>query len=184
MNRPRLLRSAFALAFSSLAILPATSGQAAGERAPSVVPAAVAPQPRTESVTASRDWTPGRWAVYLTNQERRSRGLAALKIADAPRTAAYWQSKYQASTRTMSHTGPGGSDAGDRLTRLGYPWKFWAENVAAGQTTATQVVRAWMNSPGHRAAMLRPDARHIGVARKISGSGVPYWTMVITNRYY
>ena len=180
MKRPRLVRSSIALVAAALIAVPVGTGHAAPAHHPESAPAAVA-RHRAPSVAQNRaEWSPARRAVYLTNQHRRRNGLVALRIADDPRTAAYWQSKYQAYRRTMQHTGPGGTDAGDRLSRLGYRWSFWAENVAAGQTTASQVVGAWWNSPGHRANMLNPSARHIGVARKVASNGVPYWTMVIT----
>ena len=99
-----------------------------------------------------------------------------------PRVTVVRQSRWQASIDEMTHVGPRGGDAGDRLTSVGYPWHLWGENVAAGQRTAYQVVRAWMASPGHRANMLNPAARHIAVARRVSADGTPYWTLVITAR--
>jgi uncharacterized protein YkwD len=58
---------------------------------------------------------------------------------------------------------------------LGYRWSAWGENVAMGYLTPRAVMRAWMNSPGHRANILSRSFRHIGVRR--SGNGTLYWTM-------
>jgi uncharacterized protein YkwD len=44
-----------------------------------------------------------------------------------------------------------------------------------GYLTPRAVMRAWMNSPGHRANILSRSFRHIGVRR--SGNGTLYWTM-------
>jgi uncharacterized protein YkwD len=182
VKRPRLVRPLVTLVAASVIAVPVGVSHAAPAQQPESAAAEVARR-QTPTVAANkRDWSPARWAVYITNQHRRRHGLVALRIADDPRMAAYWQSKYQAYRRTMSHYGPGGTDAGDRLSRLGYRWSMWGENVAAGQQTASQVVNAWLNSPGHRANMLNPNARHIGVARKIASNGVPYWTMVLTAR--
>ena len=37
------------------------------------------------------------------------------------------------------------------------------ENIAMGQITPAEVVRDWMNSPGHRANILDPSYVYIGV---------------------
>lgn len=60
-------------------------------------------------------------------------------------------------------------------------WVMAAENIAAGQETS-QVVDAWINSPGHRANMLA-DHTHIGIgAVTVPGSRYTrYFTQVFAN---
>ena len=65
-------------------------------------------------------------------------------------------------TRKFSHTRPDGTDSSTALYENGVSCSC-GENIAAGQKTPEAVVRAWMNSPGHKAAILDPDATHIGV---------------------
>ena len=74
---------------------------------------------------------------------------------------------------TMSHTGSDGSSPGDRLTRAGYLWSAYGENVAYGYATAEQVMAGWMASPGHRANILTCSFKEIGVGFAQPGS---YWT--------
>jgi uncharacterized protein YkwD len=50
-----------------------------------------------------------------------------------------------------------------------------AENLAMGQRTSREVVRDWMNSPGHRANILNRRHRRIGVAAFITPRGTIYW---------
>ena len=50
-----------------------------------------------------------------------------------------------------------------------------AENIAAGQSSSDQVIQDWMNSPGHRANMLNPSYRRIGVAAYRAPNGQIYW---------
>ncbi|RKP10234.1 hypothetical protein THASP1DRAFT_27962, partial [Thamnocephalis sphaerospora] len=50
------------------------------------------------------------------------------------------------------------------------------ENVAAGQPSADAVFHSWMNSPQHRANMMKPTNTHIGVGIAARG-GQLYWTM-------
>ncbi|WP_329166925.1 CAP domain-containing protein (plasmid) [Streptomyces sp. NBC_01717] len=62
----------------------------------------------------------------------------------------------------------GGPDA-----RRGYPEPA-AENIARGQANAPFVVRAWMNSPGHRANIVGAGLAAIGVGVHLALNG-PWW---------
>ena len=78
----------------------------------------------------------------------------------------------------VEHEGSDGSNPGDRATRAGYRWRSIAENVAAGQTTARQVVQEWIRSPVHCAALMGADFTDMGVAYAVdmkSDAGI-YWS--------
>jgi uncharacterized protein YkwD len=102
------------------------------------------------------------------NQERTSRGLTALRRVGALDAAAQ---SYSAAMRDataggdvfLSHTGPDGSSLPDRIDRSRYRWNTIGENIAAGQRSPGEVVGAWMSSEGHRANILDPDFRDIGI---------------------
>jgi len=54
-----------------------------------------------------------------------------------------------------------------RIRQYGAPGPAFGENLAwgvGGAATAATVVRMWLNSPGHRANLLRPGFRRVGVA--------------------
>jgi uncharacterized protein YkwD len=84
----------------------------------------------------------------------------------------------------LSHTGSDGSDPGQRITRAGYIWRTYGENVAAGYTTPESVVAGWMQSDGHRANILNPAFRDIGVGYAYGASSTykHYWTQVFAAR--
>jgi len=65
----------------------------------------------------------------------------------------------------FSHYDPtdGCSSPGERLSAAGYAYSNWAENVAAGHATAAATMAQWMGSAGHRANILHPGMREIGV---------------------
>ena len=73
----------------------------------------------------------------------------------------------------MTHVGSDGSNAGQRITRAGFRWSSWAENLASGYTSSSAVVWAWLNSSGHRANMLNPRFRWMGVG--IAYAHGRYW---------
>lgn len=117
--------------------------------------------------------------VAITNNERAAAGLPALSVSPALEQAAAGHSGYQASRNRMSHTGSGGSSAGTRITAAGYRWRTWGENVAAGYPNCAEVMRGWMNSPGHRANILNGAFTQIGIAAATASNGTIYWTMVL-----
>lgn len=118
--------------------------------------------------------------VRLTNLERAAAGLAPLVTHPAVTLAAVLHSQDQAAHGTMSHIGSDGSDGGVRLTRAGFAWRLWGENVARGQLTARDVMAAWMGSAGHRTNILNDWFTTIGVGTAVDAAGTRYWTMVLT----
>ena len=77
--------------------------------------------------------------------------------------------------RYLGHTGSDGSSAGDRIDRVGYAWRSFAENAATGQYSPAEVVEGWMNSPGHRANILNPKLEEIGIGFSLDTNGSTYW---------
>jgi uncharacterized protein YkwD len=75
--------------------------------------------------------------------------------------------------QSMSHTGSDGSSPGDRITRAGYDWRTYGENVAYGYPTPESVMAGWMSSPGHKANILNCAFKEIGVGMAKDGY---YWT--------
>lgn len=97
--------------------------------------------------------------IRLTNLERNRRGLSTLKPVPEMMSFSRSWSKVQAGSRMHHSRGSG-----------------YAENVAVGQETPAAVMRAWLNSPGHRRNILSPNYRYIGVGYVVDGRGRPYWT--------
>ncbi len=114
--------------------------------------------------------------VRLANVEREKAGCAALSIDDKLMTAAQRHSQDQADNKKMSHDGSNGSSPGDRLDDVNYQWRTYGENVAWNQQSPAAVMKAWMNSPGHKANILNCSFTEIGVG--IATSNGPYWTQV------
>lgn len=116
----------------------------------------------------------------LVNAERTARGLAPLQFAAQLNAAAFAHTQRQASDGAIFHVDPrDGSNPGDRISRAGYGFSTWGENVAAGYPTAAAVMQGWMNSQGHCQNILNPAFTEIGVGF-VSG-GVRYnqfWTQV------
>jgi uncharacterized protein YkwD len=53
-----------------------------------------------------------------------------------------------------------------------------AENIAAGQRSAAEVVVGWMDRPGHRHNILNAQLHQIGVGHATGGTYGVLWTQV------
>lgn len=101
--------------------------------------------------------------VELVNLRRKEAGLGPVKINVTLTACAQQYSQVQAAQGAINHTGPDGSNPGQRLTRCGYTWKHYGENLAAGYINADEVMTAWMNSPGHRKNIMNGKLKEIGI---------------------
>lgn len=137
------------------------------------VPQAPAPAPSPEQQAAAQ-------VVDVLNAERSGRGLAPYAWQAQVGNAAQLHSADMANRRQMSHTGGDGSSVGQRITRAGFRWRAVGENVAFGYRDARSVVRAWLDSSGHRPQMLG-SYTYIGVGLAYSATGVPYWTLDVAS---
>jgi uncharacterized protein YkwD len=114
------------------------------------------------------------WVMRLVNDVRRRRGLAVLRPDERLRTSARGHSTRMARLGFFAHHDPDGAGPADRMRAAGHPAPG-AENIAAGQLTAAEVMHAWMNSPEHRANILDPGLLSIGVGVSLEPGG-PWWT--------
>lgn len=114
--------------------------------------------------------TLARATLCLLNRQRRAHGMAKLSFSKRLGKAARGHSAEMASRKYFSHNSRSGASFIDRIRRAGYLSRArrWSvgENIAwgtGGLSTPRSIVRAWMNSPGHRANILNRNFRHIGI---------------------
>jgi uncharacterized protein YkwD len=124
--------------------------------------------------------------LCLHNQIRAERGLPALKENGRLRKAAARHSSDMVGRGYFEHTAPGGVTMVDRIRAARYVPRNagWAlgENLAWGTgrlATPRSVMRSWMESPGHRANILKRAYREIGIGVVIGtpsagGAGATY----------
>jgi uncharacterized protein YkwD len=128
-------------------------------------PAAAAQQGRTvrlQSLTAA--------VVGQINVVRRSHGLAPLRVSSQLAAAASQHSSEMARQGYFSHESAGGGAFWVRVRRY-YPrggFRLWSvgENLvwASPDLGAAGALRMWMASPEHRANLLSPRWREVGVS--------------------
>ncbi|MFD9936671.1 CAP domain-containing protein [Streptomyces massasporeus] len=116
--------------------------------------------------------------IDLTNRERTRYGLPPLSADPSLTTAAQAHSADMVARAFYAHTAPDGSRPWDRAAAAGSTRRSIGENIACGQRSPADVVEGWMNSPGHRANILKPGFTHIGVGFAGGGRAGLYWTQL------
>jgi uncharacterized protein YkwD len=110
---------------------------------------------------------------------RRAHGLSPVRLDSRLNAVALQQARAMASSGTISH-----SAAGSFSSRVAPLRKSRAaENIAAGFLSFAETLKQWKDSAGHRANLLMPGAKKVGVA-SVANAQSPYrmfWAMVITD---
>lgn len=114
----------------------------------------------------------------LVNQERAKEGLAPLTINTKVQAAA--QVRAIECEQLFSHTRPNGSSFATALKEQNVSYRSAGENIAWGQRTPEEVMKAWMNSPGHRANIMNPNFTTIGIGYYENVNGTDYWCQLFT----
>lgn len=105
------------------------------------------------------------------NLERKKTGLQELSYDSSLQSAARQHSQEMLKLGYFSHTSPLTElkNPSDRVYRAGLSDFVVGENIAVHSldgppdVVASQLMEQWMNSPGHRANILRPEFTHIGI---------------------
>lgn len=118
------------------------------------------------SVKGKLDYEKAYQALTYTNQIRAKAGASALKM-DKDLMNAAMQRAAEISL-LFSHNRPDGTDCFSASS------KMYAENIAAGQASASAVTTAWKNSSGHYANMVNKNYRSIGIGC-FNCDGTLYW---------
>jgi len=110
-------------------------------------------------------------ARVVTNNVRDNHDVASLEKTKCVQKFARRQARKMARQERLYH-----QDLGVVLNRCNLSGV--GENVAYGYSTGRAAVKAWMKSPGHRANLLNPGYRQLGMAVRHSKDGTPYAVQV------
>ena len=125
-----------------------------------------------------------RQVLELTNAAR-ARGQTCGRSAYPPApplasearlgAAAQGHAADMAARNYFNHISPDGRAPKDRINAAGYSWRTIAENIAAGQTDAQEVVSGWLSSEGHCRNLMNAEYRELGVGLAQNAGGKRYW---------
>ncbi|KHF34132.1 Cysteine-rich secretory protein family protein [Paenibacillus sp. P1XP2] len=100
----------------------------------------------------------------LVNKERSKAGLGSLSMDDELSKMAMAKAQDMYNNNYFDHNSPTHGSPFDMMKEYGITYQSAGENIAKGQTTPTQVMNDWMNSPGHKANILNKSFTKIGIA--------------------
>jgi uncharacterized protein YkwD len=115
--------------------------------------------------------------VHLVNEERQKAGLAPLSYDYQNLTDCAFV-RAEELIQLFSHTRPDGTSCFTAFDEFGVDYMAAGENIAVSQQTPEDVVKAWMNSPGHRANILSESFTAIGVGVAEDANGRLYWVQM------
>ena len=92
--------------------------------------------------------------LCLTNTQRKAEGLAPLRLNTRLTLAARAHSWDMLNRSYDDHISPEGKGADWRMTKAGYGFGSWGENIGWGFATAQGMFDWWMGSKGHHDNML------------------------------
>ena len=122
-------------------------------------PAPSSSSPSTGTSTLSADEA---LLLGLINDERVTRGLAALRVDLTMSAVARAHSADMGERDFFDHTNPDGESPFDRMTAGGVNYRSAGENIAWANGVE-QAHELLMDSPGHRANLLNPDFGRMGI---------------------
>lgn len=101
--------------------------------------------------------------VEITNVIRNFYGKDPLLFSEEVQEVALLHSEDMAINNYFSHDSISGKNLADRLEEKNITYRMAGENIASNYTDAMAVVIGWLNSEGHREALLKDEFTHTGV---------------------
>jgi uncharacterized protein YkwD len=131
------------------------------EHSPRPSPQSTAPPNPVESYSATGQYI--NEVIDLVNAERAKENISPLAADSILMKAALYKCKDIGSTGKFSHKSSTYGEAYVLMDLFNIDYAAWGENIAVGQRTPQDVVNAWMNSPGHKKNIMKPEYEYIGV---------------------
>ncbi|HPE26162.1 CAP domain-containing protein [Albidovulum sp.] len=118
--------------------------------------------------------------LQAVNANRKARGRGPLTRDATIDAAARGHACDMAAKSHLTHDGNGGPKR--RIKKAGCKARLTGEAIAMGQRNAPEVVKAWMDSPPHKAILLLSKAKRVGLAvARDDTSGRLYWVFDVAN---
>jgi hypothetical protein len=98
----------------------------------------------------------------LTNAERASQHLGVLTVSPVLTQAAEMKAQDMAAKGYFAHTSPEGKTPWYWIDLAGYKYQYAGENLAVNFRDSKDVTLAWLNSPTHKANIVKGNYTEIG----------------------
>ncbi len=119
--------------------------------------------------------------LALVNAERTKAGVAPLTLSTEVSSVAQVKSDDMAKNGYFDHNSPTYGSPFTMLSDFGVTYRTAGENIAKGQQSTEAVMKAWMNSSGHKANILSPNFKQLGVGYS-ANNGSPVWVQMFITK--
>ncbi len=120
----------------------------------------------------------------LANQERQANNMPELAVSPILTRAAELKAQDMAEKQYFAHTSPEGKTPWYWLNQVDYAYEYAGENLAIDFSDSRDVTNAWMNSPTHRANIVKAAYTEVGTGIAIGtfeGSRTVFVAQVYAN---
>jgi hypothetical protein len=101
--------------------------------------------------------------TVMTNSDRESLGIPPLKTNALLTKAAQLKADDMAAKGYFAHQDPQGKSPWHWFEQVGYEYSYAGENLAVDFSESGAVENAWMNSPLHRANIIKSNFTNVGI---------------------
>ena len=116
--------------------------------------------------------------LALVNRFRRSHGVPPVRPERRLIRTAQAHACDNAAQASYSHYGSDGSDLRERLLREKFRPRMAVENTGLGfREDSARMMEFWINSPGHRANLLNPKVKYMGLGVARPEGGRTAWVL-------
>jgi hypothetical protein len=114
-----------------------------------------------------------------TNVARKDNNLPPLALNSELSTAAREKAQNMLDVGYWSHNAPNGTTPWTWITNAGYNYRVAGENLARDFDTADEIMKAWLESPKHRANIMDAQYQEVGFAAVDGTMGGRKTTLVV-----
>ena len=101
--------------------------------------------------------------VTMTNADRAEAGVSELQSDALLASAAQMKANDMAEKGYFAHRDPSGRDPWYWFDKAGYEYSYAGENLAIDFSESVDVEKAWMNSPAHKANIMKGKFTKVGI---------------------
>lgn len=174
-GRPTSLTAAPPGAFPEFSFPPPAIPQTAPGNPLSPPPTEAAPQEEPLSLCSEGE-KQAQEVCELVNRTRVENGLVPIKLSSRLNLVASIYASHMRQDKFFAHVAPDGATIETRLKSGAISYRYAGENIAKGHTSAEAVTKDWLRSPGHRANILQPEYRRMGL-----GFSGYIWVQIFTD---
>ena len=169
-------------------LVPAETSTATATLTPSPTPTPThSPTPVTPTIVPLSGLSVAETQILVDhNRVRSQNGLPQFRTNSTLMAIARERAQTMASTGSLSHTNPDGTNVFGMMNAAGYVYETGSENIHynygySDQQSMEVAMEAWIESPPHHASIVNPSLGRIGIGVVKASNGYIYYSVVFSD---